>query len=156
MAPTVWIELVAGNLDLPLAAAFVLAYQRWPAIWATILLTKVTPGIGLLWHLVRLEWRPLAIAGLTTGVVVALSLPFTWDAWMQWPSVLTGGNVAVADTQTFLPFWARVAIAAGIVIFAARSDRLWLVPIAVATSFPIPNEAHWTIALASIRLWRHS
>ena len=42
------IELRMANVHLLLAAAIVLGF-RWPATWAFVLLTKVTPGIGLLW-----------------------------------------------------------------------------------------------------------
>ncbi len=44
-----------------MAAAIALGF-RYPATWAFVLLAKVTPGIGLLWFLVRREWRNLAIA----------------------------------------------------------------------------------------------
>ena len=50
-----------------MAAAIALGF-RYPAAWSFLLLTKVTPGIGLVWFAVRREWRPLAIAlGFTGG-----------------------------------------------------------------------------------------
>ncbi len=54
-------ELFVGQVHLFIAAAIVLGF-RWPALWAFNILTKVTPGVGLLWFLVRREWRSLAIA----------------------------------------------------------------------------------------------
>ena len=54
-------ELAGGNIHLLLAAAIVLGF-RWPWTWSLVLLTKITPGIGLLWFVVRREWRNLAIA----------------------------------------------------------------------------------------------
>ena len=54
-------ELAGGNISLLLAVAIVLGF-RWPAAWALILLTKVSPGIGLIWFAVRREWRNLGIA----------------------------------------------------------------------------------------------
>ena len=60
-------EFYLGNVHLLLALAIVLGF-RWPAAWAFVLLTKITPGIGLLWFAVRREWRSLAIAlGATAG-----------------------------------------------------------------------------------------
>ena len=50
------VELAGGNISLLLAVAIVVGF-RWPAAWAFVLLTKVTPGIGLLWFVVRREWR---------------------------------------------------------------------------------------------------
>ena len=51
-------ELFVGQVHLFIAAAIVLGF-RWPALWAFNILTKVTPGVGLLWFLVRREWRSL-------------------------------------------------------------------------------------------------
>ncbi len=61
-----------GNVHMLLALAIVLGF-RWPATWSFVLLTKVTPGIGLLWFAVRREWRSLAIALGATAVLVTLS-----------------------------------------------------------------------------------
>ncbi|MEZ4596262.1 MAG: hypothetical protein R3C32_05075 [Chloroflexota bacterium] len=54
--PVFAVELFIGNIHLLLALAVVLGF-RWPAAWSFVLLTKVTPGIGLLWFVVRREWR---------------------------------------------------------------------------------------------------
>ena len=67
-------ELFVGQVHLFIAAAIVLGF-RWPSLWAFNILTKVTPGVGLLWFLVRREWRPLAIALGTTAAIVGRVLP---------------------------------------------------------------------------------
>ena len=38
-------EINAGNIQLMLALAIVVGF-RWPATWAFVLLTKLTPGVG--------------------------------------------------------------------------------------------------------------
>ncbi len=65
--PPVALELWHGNIHLLLAAMTVLGF-RYPAFWAFGVFTKATPGIGLLWFLVRREWRNLAIALGVIGV----------------------------------------------------------------------------------------
>ena len=65
-------EILIGNIHLLLAAAIVLGF-RWPGTWAFVLLTKVTPGVGLLWFAVRREWRSLGIALGATAAIVAVS-----------------------------------------------------------------------------------
>ncbi len=73
VVPLVAIELAMGNIHVLLGLA-VAAGLRWPATWAFVILTKVTPAIGLLWFVVRGEWRRLAIAlGVTLGIVAASS-----------------------------------------------------------------------------------
>jgi hypothetical protein len=56
--PFTAMEIAGGNVSLLLAVAIVIGF-RWPAAWALVLLTKITPGIGLLWFAVRREWRHL-------------------------------------------------------------------------------------------------
>ena len=73
-------ELAGGNIHLLLAAAIVLGF-RWPAAWSIVLLTKITPGIGLLWFVVRGEWRNLFIALGATALIVAVSFVILPEAW---------------------------------------------------------------------------
>ena len=86
LAPVVLVaipELWGGNVTILLALAIVLGF-RWPATWSFVLLTKVTPGVGLLWFAVRREWRSLAIALGATALVIAASAVLTADAWVGW------------------------------------------------------------------------
>jgi hypothetical protein len=83
--PFTVLELQAGNIHLLIAAAVVIGL-RWPGAWAFVLLTKVTPGIGLLWFAFRREWRALGVALGTTAVVVAIGVaiaPGLWHAWVE-------------------------------------------------------------------------
>ena len=64
--PPVLIELYHGNIHLLLAAAIVLGF-RHPWTWSFVLLSKVTPGVGLIWFAIRREWRALGIALGVTG-----------------------------------------------------------------------------------------
>ncbi len=54
-------ELNVANIQIFLALAVVAGF-RWPSTWALLVLTKATPGLGLLWFAIRREWRALAIA----------------------------------------------------------------------------------------------
>jgi hypothetical protein len=45
LLPPVFIEIAVGNIHAFIGVAIVLGF-RWPATWAFILLTKVTPGVG--------------------------------------------------------------------------------------------------------------
>jgi hypothetical protein len=50
--PGVVDDVVRGNINLFIALVIVLVvrHRTMAALWATILLTKVTPGIGVIWH----------------------------------------------------------------------------------------------------------
>ena len=59
-----------GNPQIMIAAICVIGF-RYPAAWSFAVLTKIAPGIGLLWFVARGEWRNLAIAiGATTLIAV--------------------------------------------------------------------------------------
>jgi hypothetical protein len=68
--------------------AAVVAGFRWPSAYAFLLPTKVTPGIALLWFVVRREWRNLAIALATTAAIVAVSFVIAPNLWFDWATVL--------------------------------------------------------------------
>ncbi len=129
-------ELAGGNIHLLLAAAMVLGF-RWPAAWALVLLTKITPGIGLLWFVVRGEWRQLFIALGATALIVAVSFMTMPDAWLQWVGVLT--RVAGRDgtwAAVPIPFLVRLPFAVALVVWGARTDRRWTVPVAGMLALP--------------------
>jgi len=126
---------------------------RWPAAWALILLTKVTPGIGLLWFAVRREWRNLAIALGATAAVIAISAAIMPTAWADWVRVLM--HIAGRDgtwAAVPIPFLVRLPFAIAIVIWGARTDRRWTVPVACMLALPALWYGGLTMLLATIIL----
>ena len=143
-----------ANIHILLAAAVVLSLTRSAAWWALPVLTKVTPGVGLLWHLARREWRELCLAAAVTGVLVAGSMVYSAGMWLDWAHfLLTNVSVAAGGPSIGLPLLPRLAVAAVIVLCAARSGRRWLVPIAVLMAMPVIWISGLPVFfLASIRL----
>lgn len=130
------VELSGGNISLLLAVAMVVGF-RWPAAWAFVILTKVTPGIGLLWFVVRREWRQLGIALGATALIIAASSIFVPGAWIEWIQVLiriAGRNGTWAAVP--IPFIARLPFAIAIVVWGARTNRRWTVPVAGMVALP--------------------
>jgi hypothetical protein len=145
-------ELAGGNISLLLATAIVVGF-RWPAAWAFVLLTKVTPGIGLLWFAARREWRSLAIALGTTLAVIAGSAIFLPAAWSEWTDVLirNGGR---DGTWAALPIalWIRLPIASAVVVWGARTNRRWAVPVASLIALPAVWYGSLSMLLAIVAL----
>ncbi len=130
-------ELVGGNIHLLLAAAIVAGF-RWPAAWAFVLLTKVTPGVGLLWFAVRREWRNLGIALGATAAIAAVSWAVAPGAWADWLDVLGASATKTAGTWAAVPVpvWLRLPVAAVLVVWGARTDRRWTVVVASMLALP--------------------
>jgi hypothetical protein len=146
------VEVAGGNISLLLAAAIVLGF-RWPAAWSFVLLTKVTPGIGLLWFVVRREWRQLGVALAATALIVAASATIYPRAWLDWFNLLTGlvgrdGTWAAVP----IPFLVRLPVAIAVVVWGARTDRRWTVPVAAMLALPALWYGGLTMLLAVIAL----
>ena len=136
--PVAFFEIWGGNIHLLLALAIVAGF-RWPGTWSFVLLTKVTPGIGLLWFAARREWRKLAIALGTTAVIVGASLLIDANLWRSWIELLVreaGGGTA-SEGHIPIPLWLRLPIAAALAIYAGRTDRKWLLPVVAFIAMPV-------------------
>ena len=137
--PPVLLTLVQGQLDLAYAAVAVVGL-RWPAAWALPLLTKVTPGIGILWFAVRREWRSLAIAVGATGAIVAVSLALDPGAWSGWIQLLLRTQGPVSDPNLVyvpIPVLVRAPFAVAVIVWGAWTDRRWTIPVAMTLAMPI-------------------
>jgi hypothetical protein len=136
-----------------MAAAVVLGF-RYPWTWAFVLLSKATPGIGVLWFAARREWRSLAIAlGVTAAVSLAAAVvaPHYWREWVE--ALISNFN----EPQTYSvppPAPIRVPLAALLVIWGARTDRPWTVGVGAMLALPIIWPHGLTVALAAIPFLR--
>ena len=132
-------EIVSGNVHLLYAAVAVVGF-RWPAAWALPLLTKVTPGIGLVWFAVRREWRPLAIGLGATAAIAGVSYLLGPADWAQWLDILRrDAGQPLETTGWYLPvplLW-RLPFAIALVAWGALTDRPWTVPIAMVLALPV-------------------
>jgi len=137
--PPVASEVNAGNIQFLLATAIVLSFRSgdgWGSTWAFVLLTKVSPGIGLLWFALRREWRKLAWAIGVTGAVAILTFAIWPDRWFAWLGLLTGGAGSTAVPPYNLSIWVRLPFAVGFVLLGAW--RGWRWPVVVAGTLALP------------------
>ena len=145
-------EVNAGNIQLLLAAAVVLSLRHvsadralapwWSATWAFVLLTKITPGIGLLWFALRRQWRPLAVALGVTGGIAAVTFLVWPERWFDWLQLLVAGGSPAPLFPYYLPFLPRLMAAIAIVVVGAW--RGWRWPVVVAATLALP--AFYTIS----------
>jgi hypothetical protein len=151
--PPVALELYHGNVHLLIAVAIAIGF-RYPWAWSLVLLTKVTPGIGLLWFVFRREWRPLGIALGATAIVAVASYAVAPGLWDDWTAVLATNAGQAQDLSIPPPVPFRLAIAVLLVAWGARTNRPWTVAVAAMLALPLLWPHGLAVALAAVPLIR--
>jgi hypothetical protein len=132
LAPFFVTEILLGNLYLFFAGALVVSLGRAPGALALQALTKITPAMVGVWFIVRRQWRAAMWAAGVTTLIVAVSVAIDPAAWLSWADFLrhTAGQRGPETTL-------RLAAALGVVIFAARTGRAWLLAPALILACPL-------------------
>jgi hypothetical protein len=136
-------EISTGNIHLLLAAAIVVAMGRHrfaPGAWAVPLLTKVTPGVGVLWHLGARQWRRLAVAAGVTGGVALVSFAIAPELWSEWVETLARSTgVAVPSDIGVIPgpLWARTLVGGAVAIAGGLMGWKWTAVVAATLALPV-------------------
>lgn len=148
-------DVLRGNISTFIALAAVLAIQRSTVWWTPILLTKITPAVGLVWHAVRREWQGLLVTAAFTAAIMAAGFLAQGDLWWAWVA-----SVAAADTTYEIghplgPLPLRIAIGAAVTAYGAWTGRAWLVPIAMFLAVPGLWAFNWGLLAAVPRLATH-
>lgn len=149
-------EITTGNLHLLLAAALVLSF-RYPSAYSLPLLTKITPGVGVLWFLGAQKWRAFLVALGTTVAIAAVSFVIGVGQWLDWIGLLRASSgVAVPGSIGVIPgpLWLRVAAAAVLVLAGGRLGWKWTVPVAATLALPVTWSSGLSILVALVPLYR--
>jgi hypothetical protein len=147
-------EIWGGNITILLAAAIVLGLSR-PLAWAFPLLTKVTPGLGLLWFAFRREWLGFAIALAATAAIIAATAVLTPNLWADWFALLrSSGDASTVPGSVPIPLLARLPLAVSVIAYAARRDERWLLPVGVLLAMPVIWWGSLAILTACVALKR--
>jgi len=142
-------EIVNGNVHVLFAVVAAVGFRHAGA-WALPVLTKVTPGVGLLWFAFRGEWRRLA-AGVAVMVAVALvSFAVAPDAWARWVEFLVDHRGGGWE-PTWLPP-VRWLLAVGLLWWGARRGRPWVLPVVLVLAVPMLFPTTFAVLLALVRL----
>ena len=145
-------EIGGGNITLLLGVAIVLGF-RWPWTWSFILLSKLTPGIGLLWFAVRRQWGELVVALGGTLLIAGLSYAIAPGPWLDWIGVLERNAGATGTWAAIqVPLAVRLPVAVAVIVWAARGDRRWALPIGCLLAMPVIWYGSLTFLLASVAL----
>lgn len=151
--PPIALELYHGNVHLLIAAAIALGF-RFPWTWSFVLLSKITPGIGVLWFAVRREWRALGWALGATFVVAGVTFVAAPHYWREFVDSLLSNLDQPQPFSIPPPAFIRIPFALLLVAWGARTDRPWTVPIGATLALPIIWPHGLTVAVAAIPFLR--
>lgn len=143
-------DIVVGNINTFLAVGVVLAVRGQAWTWALPLLTKVTPGVGVLYHVGRREWRAVAVALGVTTLVVLLAWPL--GLWTDWVGSLAAGTTNYQTIDVLAPLPVRIVVGAVLCLAAAR--WVWLLPVGMIVAMPGLWPASFALLAAIPRLRR--
>jgi hypothetical protein len=130
-------ELWGGNITILMAAALVLGF-RTSAAWAFPLLTKLTPGVGVIWYAVRREWVSFGIAVAATALAIAgaaLVTPFLWSEWLA--LLVSSTDSSTVPGSIAVPLAVRLPLAVLVIAWAAHRGERWLLPVGVLLAMPV-------------------
>jgi hypothetical protein len=145
LAPFFIAEILLGNVYFFFAGALVLSLGRAPGALALPLLTKIAPGVVGVWFVVRHEWRAAGWAAATTILIVTVSAAFAPAAWLAWAQFLMHSAGQGGGSRLL-----RLAAAMGVVIWAARTGRAWLLAPALLLACPVLGGLSPLAVLAAI------
>lgn len=146
--PLVW-EFDVGNVNLLIGVA-VWAGFRYPALWAIPILLKPPLAIGLLWFVLRGEWRSLGLAVGTTTAVAAASFLLAPELWIEYVGAIPG-FVETAATVPAVWWPLRLAVAGALLFWGARNAQHWTVALAVIMAHPLSSLSGWVVGLGFVR-----
>jgi hypothetical protein len=137
--PPIALELYHGNIHILMVAAMVVGF-RYPAFWAFPLLSKVTPGLAVVWFLGRRDWRSLSIALGTTGAIAAISFLIAPNQWSEWFHTMVDSFTTFVPPRPYpipIPFLVRAPIGLALAFWGGYTNRRWTVPVAAVLLLPI-------------------
>jgi hypothetical protein len=147
----VFTDVWFGNISVLIAGAVAFGLRR-PAAWSFVLLTKVTPGVGILWFAGRRDWRALSLVAIATLAIVAVSIGLGGiQPWNEWVANLNANAALPAPDRAIHvpPLAIRVVLAAAIALVAAWRRWPAAVPVVVILSVPV----FWFGSMSLLLVW---
>jgi hypothetical protein len=120
----------------------------------------VTPAVGLVWFAARKQWRhlgiALAVAAIVAGVSYAVA-PGLWSTWLQLllhPTAFQNPARVSGSVRPMVgvPFAPRLVLVVMLTVYAARSDRRWLLPVCGALATPVFGAESFAVLAALPRI----
>jgi len=131
------VELRFENVHLFVALGIVVGLRRWPWLFAVGAVVKLSPGLGIVYLLLRRRWRDAVVASVIGLVIAGVSGVLNADLWRAWLDSVLGRADMVGNSLLPVPYMARAAAGlalavAGGAIGRRRGELLLVLGIALA------------------------
>lgn len=138
--PPVAVEFWFRNVHLFLAVLVVFGLRRWEGWYAAGAAIKVSPGLGIVYDVLRGRWRSAAGTVGIGLVMLIISVVLAPGAWADYVGFITTVDPLQQSSFVAVPFPVRASLALGLVTFASRLDRRWGDPLlVVAVTLALPS-----------------
>ena len=147
-------EVISGNVNWIMALVAVFGL-RYPAAWVFPALTKVIPCVGPVWFLARGEWRKLAVSTLGIAIVTAVSMavsPELWGEWLRFMQLNAESSDDRVGGSVLPPLIYRLPVLVALTIWGARTNRPWVIPVAMVLASPVVGPGQFVLLLALPRI----
>jgi Glycosyltransferase family 87 len=151
------IELRFENVHLFMAVAIVLALWRWPLLFAVAAIVKVSPGLGIVYLVLRRRFRDAAIAVVVGAAICAVSYVLSPNLWQEFLAAIGDRAGITGNSLIPVPYVVRaiaglvLAIAGGIV--GRRRGELLLV-LAITAANPNLALNGFAVLAGAVPVWR--
>jgi hypothetical protein len=143
------VELWFRNVHIVLAVIIALGVLRWPWMFAIGAHIKLAPGLGVVYLLVRRQWRDAGLAvGVGTGVLLVSAI-LGPGLWADFIATIRGRGPADISGVLPIPYAVRAATGLVLTVIAARCPPRWGEPLLVV-AIVIASPTLWVDALSML------
>ncbi len=150
------VELRFENVHLFIAVAIVLGLRRWPFLFAIASVVKLSPGLGIVYLVLRRRWRDAAVACVVGAAIVGASIALDAGLWQAWLDSVLGRAGMVGNSLIPVPYAARAAAGLALTVVAGvlgrRTGELLLVA-AITVANPGLSLAGFAVLAAVFPIW---
>ena len=151
------IELRFENVHLLMAVAVVLGLWRWPLFFAIAAIVKVSPGLGVVYLVLRRRYRDALVTIVVGAAICAVSYVLSPSLWQEFLAAIGDRAGITGNSLIPVPYIVRaiagllLAVAGGIV-GRRRGELLLVLGITAAN----PNLAlnGFAVLAATVPIWR--
>lgn len=143
------VELWFRNVHVVLAVIIALGVLRWPWMFAIGAHIKLAPGLGVVYLLVRRQWRDVGLAVAVGIGILVVSAVLGPGNWADFIATIRGRGPADISGVLPIPYAVRAATGLALTVIAARRPPRFGEPLLVV-AIVIASPTLWVDALSML------